>query len=245
LLGVGILGLSIYLYVDSNYYVVNVDSSELYNTPIFVLMALGAIMTLVGFLGCCANFTFFSLKYIFLCITMGVACGVAVYWANTHEELVKERVQKDFQNMIKERYLKGGKSATEYLIDRVQKDFQCCGAKGVEDWSSSRYQQGNKSKIDIGVSKETHGTFEVPASCCSTERNCDRNRREVTFDSNSKLKATGINREGCSEKVKKFVDEKWQLIITVGVVVAVVQLFALIFAFCLCCALCCFDSRMK
>lgn len=53
LLGVAILGTSVFLFVDSQNYVNFEETSELYMTPFLLFMALGAIMTLVGFLGCC------------------------------------------------------------------------------------------------------------------------------------------------------------------------------------------------
>lgn len=48
-----ILGVTVFLYVDSQNYVNFENTSDLYMTPFLLLMALGAIMTLVGFLGCC------------------------------------------------------------------------------------------------------------------------------------------------------------------------------------------------
>lgn len=53
LLGLAILATTIFLYVDSQNYVDFENTSELYLTPFLILMALGAVMTLVGFLGCC------------------------------------------------------------------------------------------------------------------------------------------------------------------------------------------------
>lgn len=53
LLGVAILGVSILVYVDSQNYVAFEETSELYMTPFLLLIALGALMTLVGFVGCC------------------------------------------------------------------------------------------------------------------------------------------------------------------------------------------------
>jgi len=53
LLGVLILGLSAYLWWDSQIYLDTNELSEFYITPFVVLFILGAIMTVVGFLGCC------------------------------------------------------------------------------------------------------------------------------------------------------------------------------------------------
>ncbi|RWS29573.1 CD81 antigen-like protein, partial [Leptotrombidium deliense] len=250
LLGVGILGLSIYLYVDSNYYVANVDTADVYNTPIFVLMALGAIMTLVGFLGCCGAIresTCLLGMYIFLCVSMGIACGAAVWWAVKHENDVQKEVEKNLKTIIKDRYTKGGKGATELFVDKVQQDFQCCGVDGAHDWSSSKYQQNNKSKlVNVGVTgTDGAGRIEVPASCCVHKgEECEKNRKEV-FGTESKAIVKGVNIEGCSKSVRKYVEEKWRIIMTIAIIATAVQLFALLFAFCLCCTLCCYDDRDK
>ncbi|GFT21759.1 hypothetical protein TNCV_2970051 [Trichonephila clavipes] len=53
LTGIGVLAVSIWLYFDSSVYLGNTDDSYMYFVAIFVLMAAGAIMFLIGLLGCC------------------------------------------------------------------------------------------------------------------------------------------------------------------------------------------------
>lgn len=53
MLGVLILGFSAYLWWDSASYLDLTEVSDFYITPFIVLLVLGAIMTVVGFLGCC------------------------------------------------------------------------------------------------------------------------------------------------------------------------------------------------
>ena len=53
LIGVAILGFSLLVYFESHNYVNFQDTASLFDTPFILIMALGAIMTLVGFLGCC------------------------------------------------------------------------------------------------------------------------------------------------------------------------------------------------
>lgn len=52
-MGVVILGFSAYLWWDSQNYLDINEISKYYITPFVMLLILGAIMTVVGFLGCC------------------------------------------------------------------------------------------------------------------------------------------------------------------------------------------------
>ncbi len=52
-MGVVILGLSAYLWWDSQNYLDLNEVGQYYVTPFIVLIILGGVMTIVGFLGCC------------------------------------------------------------------------------------------------------------------------------------------------------------------------------------------------
>ncbi|XP_074599757.1 CD63 antigen-like [Brevipalpus obovatus] len=241
LLGVSILGYSVFLYVESRTYVGFEDTSALFDAPFFVIMALGAIMTLVGFLGCCGAIRESSCllgTYIFLCVAMCVACGSAVWWSNTYKEDVRVKVLTSLQRVIQGNYLENRRGPTEAIIDKVQEDFQCCGVKNFADWSSSKYNQPNRTKPDIGVGGDTLSTaFAVPASCCNkTSYNCELSRKGIT-EKNMESKKTDINTEGCFDKLGQFVESKWGLLIMIGVVLICCQIIALLLTCCFCCTL--------
>jgi len=246
LLGVSILGLSTYLYIQSQSYVSFEDAEHFYIAPFLVLMVLGAVMTIVGFLGCCGavrESTCLLGTYFLFCITMCVACGAALFWVIQNSDQFKDRVTQDFQRIIKDQY---GTSMTaipaDRLIERVQSDLECCGSKGPSDWATSKYNQKNRtgnSLVDFGTNAVAGslGLYNVPPSCCKKGYpECEDIRKGVNpqavFD-----RVAGIYDEGCIDKIIAFIEDKWKWVIIIGGVLIGVQFFALLFACCLCCAI--------
>ncbi|CAG2162543.1 unnamed protein product [Oppiella nova] len=89
LLGVVILGLSAYLWWDSQNYLDLNEVDQYYVTPFIVLLILGGVMTIVGFLGCCGAVRESSCllgTYFLFCVTMCVACGASLFWAIHNEQ---------------------------------------------------------------------------------------------------------------------------------------------------------------
>ncbi|KAI1296530.1 CD9 antigen [Halotydeus destructor] len=245
LLGVAILAVSVFLYVDSQNYFNFEDTSDLYMTPFLLFMVLGALMTLVGFLGCCGavrESTCLLGTYFILCISMCVACSAAVWWSLDNGQIVKERIHKDIYKVIREKYGNGNIGATDMIIDAIQKDFTCCGVKGPSDWATSMYNSGNGTKnklvVDYGISGTAapSGVYRVPKSCCIKNfQNCERVRLEVPVKPDTRV--VGIHDAGCSDKVNNYIEEQWKWLIIVAGVLIGVQSFALLFACCLCCAI--------
>jgi len=245
LLGVVLLATTIFLYVDVQHYVSFEDTSELYMTPFLLFIALGAIMTLVGFLGCCGAIRESSCllaTYFLLCVTMCVACGAAVWWSTEHGDSIRDRLQKDILKVVREKYGRGY-GAMESIVDQIQTDFQCCGVKGPQDWATSFYNSPNKSQVILdygvvgGVVPAPPGIYKVPASCCVRGwLNCEKDRSEVPLDM-APRDIRGIDSAGCWEGINRYVEEQWKWIIVVAVLVIAVQFFALLFACCLCCAI--------
>lgn len=170
---------------------------------------------------------------------MAVACGAAVWWSNEYKTDVVDKVQTSLQKLIRENY-RGDLSrpATEAIIDRVQRDMQCCGAKNLTDWSVSRYNQGNRTKLEVGLGNDRSAiNFSVPASCCKIGApDCETVRRGITL-SNLDQKKFSINSDGCLRKLDDFVIQKWTLLILIGMVLIGCQVLALLFTCCFCCFL--------
>lgn len=58
---------------------------------------------------------------------MCVACAAAAWWSTENGELIKERLRKDVMKVMKEKYGREPEgSATDTIIDAIQKDFQVC-----------------------------------------------------------------------------------------------------------------------
>lgn len=138
LLGCAILGVGIWVLVDKNFskYVDNSDHFNMLYTGAYVFIAIGVIMMVVGFLGCCGAIrenqcmlgTFFALLFIIFGIL--IAAGV---WAVVAKDDLKETVNKALKEGVDGYFDK--QSPERKFMDIVQTDFECCGATlGVADY---------------------------------------------------------------------------------------------------------------
>lgn len=231
LAGIGVLALSIYTYIKGNNYVTG-DEVKTFFTPLYILMAAGSLMTILGFLGCCGALresqcmlgTFFLLVLVILVaeITAGV-------WAFLNREQAKKKITETLTEMIQNNY--GEDSVANKTIDAIQHDLKCCGAKSYSDWAESKF---NKLKTNIGSIDnilQKGNVFEVPESCCKNPETCVRTPLANAF------KVEHIYSKGCIEGMEDFVKDNLKIIAGVGIGLGVIQLLGLIFSIILCCAI--------
>lgn len=238
LAGIGVVTAGIYLLTDSTMYVQVVQDDANFHTGIYILIAAGILMFIIGFLGCCGALrespcmlvTFFSFLLVILVVEVAAGCWVYFNRAELEkmlQEHVKRTVEKDY-------------STNEYLtktFDTIQSNLGCCGANGPRDWSSSRFNQVNKKSdkgMDLAISSSLQ-TYKLPLSCCSTPKSpqiCDDGSR-IGLSANIPVV---MYQDGCIEKLKDVLKDHmvtgWALLITI----AVLELFGLIFSLVLCCA---------
>ncbi|XP_017903608.1 PREDICTED: CD63 antigen isoform X1 [Capra hircus] len=147
-------------------------------TPSFllpvVIIAVGAFLFLVAFVGCCGackeNYCLMITFAIFLSLIMlvEVAAAIAGY---VFRDKVRSEFNKDFRQQMKN-YPKANETAS--ILDKMQKDFKCCGAANYTDWE----------KIPTMASR-------VPDSCCVN----------ITNNCGVHFVVKDIHTEGCVEKI--------------------------------------------
>lgn len=71
----------------------------------------------------------------------------------------QEQIDEDLNSHLALTFIKeyGQDRGVTYAVDRIQKDFSCCGANSFLDWSTSDWRSGRDSSV------------KVPDSCCKTE----------------------------------------------------------------------------
>ena len=142
--------------------------------------------------------------------------------------------------MIKKNYGNGNTNATEILVDRIQRDFFCCGIDEPKDWFNSQYSKVNSSStFERGISSNSHEqlTYRIPPSCCDSNYPDCVSRVSQLRDTDKITNIKGIYADGCMQKFEQFIREKWYLILFSGCAIVGVQVFALLFACFLCCAI--------
>lgn len=193
------------------------EGLETYYIATYVIIGCGAVMTLVGLLGCCGAYQdsqcMLCLYFVFLLVVFAAEIAAAIY-ANINLETFQNVVNENIKKRIQEDYGKN-QIATE-SIDFMQTKLSCCGSTSPSDWVLSYYMREG----DPGF---------YPESCCKVKMsNCN-----ASFLINN----DNIWSDGCGPKLTaKILDKKTVLAVS-GLVVIGVQLCGMVFTICLCCAL--------
>jgi len=176
-------------------------SQQFSNAPVLII-AVGVIVFVVGFLGCCGavkeNYcmvTTFAVLLALIFILEIVAGALGVAYRNKVQGIAEKQLKKEIEN-----YNKNGESL---LLNWAQQKLKCCGQNGPTEYNG---HTANSTEIFCGAGQGV-------ASC---------------HDGN---KCTGtLYSDGCQDKLVKFVKENMLLIGGVALGIAFIQLLGIVFA---------------
>lgn len=132
LLGCAILGVGIWIRVDPNLnqYVESSDNFNYLYTGAYMLIAVGVVSMVIGFLGCCGAIResqcMLATFFIFLFIIFIVLLGAGV-WAIVGQDELQKSVTETLNKAVKD-YYDEKKPYAKNLMDNVQTNFECCGS---------------------------------------------------------------------------------------------------------------------
>jgi hypothetical protein len=238
LIGLGVLGLALWLHFDPSVAQVIAlnDGHHNFYLASWLLIVSGAIMTIVGFFGCCGAWrlsqcmllTFFIILVVVFCLE--IACAVIAY---THQDLWGKFLHHSFYDAVQKHY--GRRPEYTRILDQIQTEFHCCGVRSYKDWLHSSWGRNTQVRAEIGIGSGTIGR--VPKSCCNDDglrdypTNCG-----VSFD---KLELwtyeSFLHPKGCSDVLYELVHENLRYVIVVSVISAILQLFGMFLSILLCC----------
>uniref|UniRef100_A0ABI7ZDW9 Tetraspanin n=1 Tax=Felis catus TaxID=9685 RepID=A0ABI7ZDW9_FELCA len=172
-----------------------------------VIIAVGAFLFLVAFVGCCGackeNYCLMVTFAIFLSLIMLVEVAVAIAGYVFRDKVMSE-FNKDFRQQM-QNYPKNNHTVS--IVDRMQEDFKCCGAANYTDWES------------IPLMSKAR----VPDSCCVN----------VTQGCGISFKVKEIHEEGCVEKIGGWLRSNVLVVAAAALGIAFVEVLGIIFACCL------------
>lgn len=190
-----------------------------------LLIASGAIVMVIGFVGCCGavkqNRPLLVIYIILLLLIFILEIAGGIYAAVKKDDVIKS-LQDGFQETIKNSYGEAGK-ANEGLTDSVnwfQENVKCCGSDGPKSWNETKW--GEKQRKNA-----VNGTFNlVPRTCCAGS-NCKTVGTAYGQE-------TGVYMKGCIAESEQFLNDHMKELVGVGVGIAFVQLIGIVFAILLC-----------
>merc|ERR1712088_433984 len=225
------MAIGLWLLFDQQLYLQSIGAEQTdYIVGTYVVLGVGMVMTLVGFLGCCGSWKespwMLATFFVFLVIILvgEVAVGVLIYFrAAPYEDFVRNFVE----TTVVKKYHSNSTAVTQ-SFDLLQEKLECCGSESPMSWQRSAF---NKN-FDAGQVRE----IDIPKSCCKDPHTpeCMTVVRQVDPEA---MPYVQIHKEGCADKLIAFGEENAIYLLAVAAGVAVIQIIGMIFSMCLCCAL--------
>lgn len=211
-----VLGVGLWTLLDKHHYVTLLSTST-YPAATYILIGAGGLVVLVGFIGCCGAWhekrgclVTYSMCLWVIFLLQAIGGILATLYG-------KDQLQRELQNDFNNTILKFYKFNVEktVAIDRLQREFSCCGAGSFADWRASQWLRNtdfNQSSPNL-----------TPDSCCRTFRpGC------ATRDHPSNIYYTG-----CIPRLERYLREHLIILGAVGLGICCLQIFGMIFSCCL------------
>ncbi|XP_028910298.1 CD9 antigen [Ornithorhynchus anatinus] len=137
LAGITVLAIGLWLRFDSQTKSIfeQEENHAKFYTGVYILIGAGALMMLVGFLGCCGavqeSQCMLGLFFIFLLVIFALEIAAAI-WGYSNKDKVISEIQKIYQDSYDTYKAKGSKVHRETL-KAFHSALKCCGTSGIID----------------------------------------------------------------------------------------------------------------
>ncbi|CAC5395066.1 CD151 [Mytilus coruscus] len=217
LTGIAFLALGIYIKFQKHTYISLLGSST-FPLSTYLLLGTGAFIILSGIIGCtgtCIENRCFMVMYALFLLIIFLTEAISGVLAYMYEGTIKEELSRNLNSTMMNNYHYD--TVITKAIDDMQKEFECCGATGFENWERSKW-------IQEMITEDPSVKDRVPDSCClSVSTDCAK------FGNGP----SNINPEGCTEALEKNTKDSLILIGGIGLGLCCIQLLGIIFSCCL------------
>ncbi|NXX37930.1 CD82 protein, partial [Tricholaema leucomelas] len=228
ILGAVILGFGVWILADKTSFIAVLQmSSPSLKIGAYILIGVGALTMLMGFLGClgvvneirCLLGLYFTCLMIIL-ITQ-VAAGLVIYF---QKEMLKEELSRIVQRLIEDYDPTDDEQRNlQDAWDYVQRQISCCGWTGAKDWES------NKILANQSMSQ-------YPCSCSNSSKDAqaDSGFCDLPDPVNGTAAEWPVHEQGCVDGVEMWLKDNLGVILGVCTGVAVIELLGMILSISLC-----------
>uniref|UniRef100_A0A182XXY0 Tetraspanin n=1 Tax=Anopheles stephensi TaxID=30069 RepID=A0A182XXY0_ANOST len=221
-----IVSLAIWMLSDPTFLISMTQSEQNYTIGLYIFLAVGILMLVVAFLGCCGAFkeSQWMLTLFFCCLLMVLVAELAAgAWAFQNSDKLVNVVRSAVKDVVQTKY--GVIPTRTATMDAFQKHYKCCGAEGWNDWQSSAFNNADRPALSIEISTKP-ASYKVPETCCVSNITPEQCK-----------KATHMEHLGCMEKLVEAVEDNMKLICYIGAAIVGIELLTLILALLLRCAI--------
>ncbi|XP_075044433.1 CD82 antigen isoform X2 [Mixophyes fleayi] len=217
ILGAVILGFGIWILVDKTSFIaVLQNSSTSLKTGSYILIAVGGVTMVMGFLGCvgavnevrCLLGMYFT--FLLLILILQIVAGVLIYF---QRDPLKAEISSTIHKLIVEYNPGDTPKSAESTWDYIQHTLKCCGWTGYQNWTENPNVGNNTNYFPCSCVSNTNMTS--PSGFCS-------------------INATDLYQTGCETQVESWLQDNLVIILGVCIGVAVIELIGLILSMCLC-----------
>ncbi|XP_008699267.1 tetraspanin-18 isoform X1 [Ursus maritimus] len=220
--GACLLGIGIWVMVDPTGFREIVAANPLLITGAYILLAMGGLLFLLGFLGCCGavreNKCLLLFFFLFILIIFLAELSAAILAFIFRENLTREFFTKELT-----KHYQGNNDTDVFSAtwNSVMITFGCCGVNGPEDF-----------RFASVFRLLTLDSDEVPEACCRRE---PQTRDGVLLSREECLLGRDlfVNKQGCYTVILNTFETYVYLAGALAIGVLAIELFAMIFAMCL------------
>ncbi|XP_072237273.1 tetraspanin-18B-like [Leuresthes tenuis] len=212
-----LLGVGVWVLLDPMGFREIVTVNPLLFTGVYVILAMGAMLFLLGFLGCCGAiretkclllFFFMLILFIFLA---ELAAAILAF-------LFREHLTREYFSRELKRHYQGQNNTDVFTTtwNAIMTTFDCCGVSGSEDFEESLFRLLNPTKM-------------VPEACCQTGGYLGDGGMEQCVSSGVAFR----HNKGCYSAMVEHFETYIYSAGALTIVVLAIELFAMVFAMCL------------
>lgn len=236
--GTAVLAVGIWLAVDQTSLLVLLKFTQTENVlnllePLvmrqaaYLLIAAGAFVFIVSFLGYCGavkeSRVLLALYGTFVLVIVALEITAGSLAASYHPEAEKE-IKSVLTQSLREHYRTSQQSnAFSVSWNLLQGKLQCCGVSSFEDFKGASQWRANKSSSQL-----------IPVSCCKLVGDFINFQPESKDCINWPNPSNSHMDRGCYQAMVDYLSENLEMVVGIGVGLGVAQLLGVIFAFCLC-----------
>ncbi|CAM5121421.1 unnamed protein product [Eretmochelys imbricata] len=229
ILGAVILGFGVWILVDKSSFIsVLQTSSESLKVGAYILIGVGAVTMLMGFLGCvgAVNEVRCLLGLYITCLLLillaQVAAGLLIYF---QQDALKAEVSIVVRDLIRDYDPHDpDKKSIQDAWDYVQEQLTCCGWIGPQNWT--------ENEILLNTSLTSY-----PCSCSNVSADGQHKSGFCDYVPNNRTVSVAdwpVYTKGCMKNVQSWLQDNLGIILGVCTGVAVIELLGIVLAISLC-----------
>ncbi|XP_072034168.1 tetraspanin-18-like [Amphiura filiformis] len=238
LVGAGLLAVGLWVLLSPyKIDILAVLDNSIITTGVYFIIALGAFIFIVGFLGCCGaccESKLLLVLYFIIVLIVFLAqiaiCAAVVAFKDEVDDFITNQLNEtmdEYESLDSENTFSVGWNAIQLVL-------KCCGHSGYQNWADSAWAGTETYTIDGQTV-----TLEFPVTCCKV----DDPYAIVNGDYPDPLNVTAcvmekdsnfLNEGGCYESLQDYVIDQAIYVGAVGIGLTVFEIFCMIFALCVC-----------